>query len=548
MIISFKFDATGKAGFAVALAIGLLFVWRYFPADFVRGTSSYWLTEVDDVTQYVSGFNAFFNAPFRYPLLAFDSINYPQGTRVTFMDAIPLYALLLKLLIPASFSPFNPFGIWVALVFVGQALCGWWILRELKIKSWLALLALTVCLLTFPALTTRLGHISLMSHWILLCSLALYIRGRRTCEPQRWAWSLLLVAAFYINIYLFVMASAVYMANCLYSSARFKPAVVARALIPFLIVGMSLFLTILPMERVAVTPEGGFGFYSMNLLSPFHGGKYLIFPNPEMPGQYEGFNYLGIGVLLVFSASIFLNYKFAMGLFSQHWALTWLMLLFTAYALSNVIYYGSHQIVTINYPSVMDRITSQFRASGRFFWPVGYCVVIFSFAVLYKKLNTLLFAMCMVVLIFLQISDLSSLRHRLVDTAKRPAVKVLTQSEWDQQATSEIQYLYFFPKFRCGRADLTHNTLLPVMRYAVMHNIKINTGYVARANFNCGTENIKTEIAESVPGHSLYVFVKGDIPQVEQVQALFPLNQQPTCKEIDFAHICRINQPRREIQ
>ena len=154
----------------------------------------------------------------------------------------------------------------------------------------------------------------------------------------------------------------------------------------------------------------------------------------------------------------------------------------------------------------------------------------------------------MVVLVLLQVSDLSNLRHRLVDTAKRPAAAVLTQSAWDQQVTSEIQYLYFFPKFRCGRSDLILNTLMPTMRYAAVHNIKINTGYVARANSNCNAESTKAEIAASAPDHSLYVFVKGDFPQVEQVKALFPAEQQPICKEIDFAHICRLNQSGRETQ
>ncbi|WP_249582810.1 DUF6311 domain-containing protein [Pseudomonas viridiflava] len=543
-----KLDSTGRAGFAVALAIGLLFVWRYFPAGFVTGTSSYWLTEVDDVTQYFAGFNAFFSAPFSYPLLAFDSINYPQGTRATFVDAIPLYALVLKLFLPASLAPFNPFGVWVALAFVGQAVCGWWILRELQVRSWLALLALTVCLLTFPALTTRLGHISLMSHWIILCALALYIRCRRTGEPQRWSWSLLLVATFYINIYLCVMASAIYVVSCLYNRDKFRPAEIGRALIPFLIIGVSLFLTILPMERVAVAPETGFGTYSMNLLSPFHGGNYLSFPDPEMPGQYEGFNYLGLGVLLAFALSLVLNRRSAVGSFSRHSALTALMVLFTAYALSNVIYLGVHHVLTINYPSFMDRITSQLRASGRFFWPVGYCVVIFAIATLYRKLNAWLFAGCMIALMLLQVSDLSNLRHRLVDTAKRPAIAVLTKSAWDEQVTGDINYLYFFPKFRCGRADLVLNTLMPTMRYAAVNNLKINTGYVSRANSNCSAESTQAEIAASPQANALYVFVKGDFPQVEQVKALFPANQQPVCKDIDFAHICRINQSGRDTQ
>lgn len=539
--MGFKLDSTGRAGFALALAIGLFFVWRYFPAGFVQGNSSYWLTEVEDVTQYFSGFNAFFNAPFGFPLLAFDSINYPQGTRATFVDAIPLYSLLIKLLVPASFAPFNPFGLWVALAFIGQAVCGWWVIRELQIKSWLALLAMIVCLVTFPALTTRLGHISLMSHWIILCSLALYIRCRRTGDPQRWGWSVLLVTAFYINIYLCVMASCVYVVTCICNKDRFNLAVLGRALVPFLIIGASLFLTIFPMARTAVSAETGFGFYSMNLLSPFNGGKFLSFPNPEMPGQYEGFNYLGLGVLLAFALSLVLNRRTAMGSFSKHAALTWLMVLFTAYALSNIIYYGVHQVVTINFPQFMDQITSQFRASGRFFWPVGYCVVVFSIATLYKKLSKYLFVGSMFLLISLQVLDLSNLRYLLVDTAKRPATSILTQGAWDEQATSEMQYLYFFPKFRCSQADVLR-TLMPTMRYAAIHNIKINTGYVSRSNSNCSDESTKGDIMSSVPAHSLYVFVKHDFPDLERVKSLFPASWQPVCKDIDFAHVCRINQ------
>lgn len=543
-----KFDSTGRAGFAVALAVGLFFVCRYFPAGFVTGTSSYWLTEVEDVTQYFSGFNAYFNAPLSFPLLAFDSINYPQGTRATFVDAIPLYALLLKVFVPSSFAPFNPFGFWIALSFIAQALCAWWIFRELQVRSWLGLLAIIVCFVTFPALTTRLPHVSLTSHWIILCSLALYIRCRRVGDPHRWAWSLLLVAAFYINIYLCVMASAVYLVNCLSNRNRFQPAELGRALIPFLIIGLSLFVTMLPMAQTDVAPEIGFGSYSMNLLAPFHGGEYLKFPDPQMPGQYEGFNYLGLGVLLAFALSLVLNCKSSEGSFSTHGALTTLMCLFTVYALSNAVYYGIHLIVTIHYPSFTDRITSQFRASGRFFWPVGYCVVIFSIVTLYKKIGTRLFAACMVALVLLQVSDLSRLRHLLVKAAKHPAITVLTQPAWDQQATSDIQYLYFFPKFKCGRSDLILHTLMPTMRYAAVHNLKINTGYVARSNSNCSLESTKAEIAGSSLDHSLYVFEKSDIPELEQVKALFPADHQPVCRELDFAHICRSSQPGREPQ
>lgn len=537
-----KLEANGRVGFAFALSIGVFFVLRYFPAGFITGTSSYWLTEVEDVTQYFAGFNAFFNAPFSYPLLAFDSINYPQGTRATFVDAIPLYAFLLKVFVPSSFAPFNPFGVWVALSFIGQAVCGWWILRELQVRSWLALLALVLCLVTFPALTTRLGHISLMTHWIILSALALYVRSRRTITPVRLGWTLLLMSSFYINIYLCVMASAIYVAGQFHQPSWRAPRELARAAIPFVLIGASLFLTILPMEQVEVARETGFGFYSMNLLSPFNGGKYIKFPNPEMPGQYEGFNYLGLGVLLAFTLAWVLNRSAPQSSFARHRALTWLMFLFTAYALSDTIYLGVHEIVSLHYPSFMDIITSQFRASGRFFWPVGYCVVVFAIASLYRHLGSKVFAASMLVLIVLQLNDLSNLRHGLVETAKRPATAVLTRPAWDQQLTANIEYLYFFPKFRCGRGDQVLNTLMPTMRYASLHNLKINTGYVARAASNCAAESIQTEIAGSKMANSLYVFNRGDFPQMTQVKALFPTDRQPACTEIDFAHVCSLQQ------
>lgn len=540
--MSFKLDSTGRAGLAFAVAFGLFFVLRHFPLDFILGTNAYWQTEVEDVTQYFAGFNAFFNAPFSYPLLAFDSINYPQGTRATFVDAIPLYAFLLKVFVPKSFAPFNPFGVWIAGCFIAQAVCAWWILRELKVRSWLALAAAVVCLVSMPEFTSRIAHVSLMSQWIVLCALAMYVRCRRTGLPHGWAWGVLLVAGFYVNIYLFAMASAIYVASYLGRTDRFALASMARALVPFVVIGVSLFLTIFPMGGGAVAKEGGFGVFSMNLLSPLHGGKYLHFPNPEMPGQGEGFNYLGMGVLLAFALCLVLKRNDVDDTFSRHKALTWLMVLFTVYALSNEIYLGTSHLVSIDYPSILKPITSQFRASGRFFWPVGFCIVIFSIAYLYRRLGTKLFAACMLAMLIVQIIDLSAFRRLLVAVANRPAEVVLNQAAWNEQVADNTQYLYFFPKFKCGRGDQVLQTLMPTMRYAAVHNIKINTGYVSRVSSDCSTESTQADIAASDFSSSVYVFNTGDFPQVEQLKQLFPYNRQPECKVLDFAQVCRVVQ------
>ena len=72
----------------------------------------------------------------------------------------------------------------------------------------------------------------------------------------------------------------------------------SQALLPCGVLFLTLWVTMLPLPPGKVTPEWGFGYYSMNLLSPFLGGSLIDVPFRVAPGQYEGYNYLGLGVLL----------------------------------------------------------------------------------------------------------------------------------------------------------------------------------------------------------------------------------------------------------
>lgn len=228
-------SSTGTLGLLVAMAIAAIFVYRYFPEGFIAGTSSYWMSETEDVTQYIAGFNAYFHSPLKFPLLAFDTFNYPVGTRATFVDIIPVYSLLLKLVLPSGMAPFNPFGYWVALAFMLQSVGGWWILRELNVRSWSTLVCCTVLLVCFPALMARLGHISLMSHWILLMSIALYIRSNRLRQFATLGWTLILVVSINVHAYLFVMALMMYLCSALSSLDKLTRQSAIRIIIPFVV-------------------------------------------------------------------------------------------------------------------------------------------------------------------------------------------------------------------------------------------------------------------------------------------------------------------------
>jgi len=532
----FNSQASSWLGLLFTLIVSSAFVFMTFGLDFVFGTSPYWQTQVDDVTQYIAGFNMYYTAPWQLPLLGFDSLNYPNGTLVTFVDAIPLYSLILKAFLPASLSPFNPFGFWVALSFLLQAVGAWWINRALGTNSWIMLIALLAVLLTFPALMMRLGHISLMSHWIILFSLALYIHSYKQRQLTHWAWTILLVAAFYINIYLFIMASGILLAALFNLGNRIVLRNIFHFSLPFIVISLTTLLMILPLPAGNAGQESGFGFYSMNFLAPLIGGKIFYLQAVQGPGQYEGFNYLGFGILGAL-AFIFIVWRNALtAILLRHKSLVIVLMLYTVYALSSQIYFGGQKMLEISYPSFLDGVTSQLRASGRFFWPVGYILIIASFFILFRVLSRRAFLFATLSILILQIADIEGIHKHLQITSVKEKQKRLDFTSWDATLGSNVKNIYFYPKFKCDTDPL--NTLLPVMLYASERRLNLNTGYIARYRPECN--NIQEEIENSEPAISVYVFTLIDYPSLDKIKPFFSANSRVQCMRLEFAHVCKI--------
>jgi len=539
-----NFGPEGMVGLLFSATIAFLFVGFVFGQDFVAGHSVYWRTEVRDVTQYVAGFNFFFNSPWHSPWLSFDALNYPQGTLATFVDAIPIYAFLLKLLLPAEWAPFNPYGAWVGLCFLLQAVGAWWIAKELRVNSWVFLITLMVLLLNFPALLDRIGHISLMSHWLLLFALALYLKTQKQSEWPLKSWTTLCFLAFFINIYLFVMVCGVFASAWL---SAINPSAINRAKalwVPALTLLVTALLAMWPLPGGNPSPEFGFGFYSMNLASPWMGGNTLSLPtwlglNPIAgftyvggPGQYEGFNYLGLGVLLLMLTSTWRMLQSV----ERHKALFALLVVFTAYALSNHVMWGQYTFFEIKCPEWLLPLTSQFRASGRFFWLVAYTLLILSLYKTYQAFKPSQFSLLALGMIVIQVFDLQGVYQGLSFRLHREDPPVMNASQWDEALGTDVRVLYAYPKFKCGKDP--QNTLLPLMKYASERHLKLNTGYIARYTPDC--HDMKAEVALSNPASSAYVVSREALNEGEAVEAIFPKSWTVRCEHIDFAQVCRV--------
>lgn len=535
--------ADGIAGLLIALALALAWLHWLLPPGFIGGTSPYWQTDVGDTAEHLSGFNAFFSEPWAWPLLRISGLNAPDGTLATFVDIVPLYASLLKLVVPGDRFPFNPFGWWIGLCYLLQAVGAWWLVREARLPRYSALIALIGFSLVTPVLLSRtvFGHESLASQWLILFALALYLRGGRSGRLALAAWTVLLFGAFYVHLYLFVMIGLVFAADAARFGARLGwRRTLGRALLPPALILGSLPLTMWPIPHAAAAE--GFGFFSMNLLAPVLGGGRVTgwmtghhewtFPG----GQYEGYNYLGAGVLSLLGVGVALRLRHDPRFFGRHGMLVAMLTLASLYAVSNRVYLGHRLVLEWSVPPFLEWSFGTFRASGRFFWPVGYALVVFAVLTSARWLRPRVAGCLLALALALQWVDLQPLYGMARPVLERPASRILDSALWDAALGRGVHTIYLHPKFGCGRTPNAHGVILAAQRYAAERRLRLSTGHLPRYRPPCDAG--PREIAASDPTTSAYVFPHGEASAHEAAD-LFPRGARLQCRELDIAVLCR---------
>lgn len=557
-------SCNGAWGLLIALIGAFFFALWLLPAGFITGAHPYWLAQNEDITVYQAGFNAFFREPWQWPLWRISSLNWPESTSATFVDILPLYAALLKLLAPANWFPFNPFGYWVLLCILLQGLGAWWVLREAEIPNWLALVTLVLLLVSFPAWLVRMGHISLMSHWIITFAYALYLRSDRKQRFSAIGWTTLLSIAFMLNIYLCVMAAIVCASDAIRCVLRGQFCrVLLWTITAAALLAMLAWATIWPLPAATGSPDAGFGRYAMNLLAPFtgcawfdvsktlpamllpalgglgFGGCWLQPQSMSAEQVFEGFNYLGLGLMLLIAVAFVSAIKYRAHPRSAPrtaWTLPVFLLLVAAYALSNQIHFGTTVLTEWTVPAWAASITGQFRASGRFFWLVGYALIIFSVIRIARYAPKPLMVGTFASVLLLQTADVWPYLQQIRHLQPKANANALNPRAWNQAISENTATLYYFPKFKCAKQSDFFNTLLPVMQHASERRFNINTAYVARYTPPCDTES--ADIKQSNPANSVYVFSVADY-NPETISILFPADWAIRCQQEDFALICQ---------
>ena len=459
--------------YLLSALMGAILVSTLFPLDFLLPRAGLDWRAAGDAAQHAIAQRHFLADAWRWPPLDVATL---MGANLAFMDGIPALALPLKLIRGALPEGFHGIGLFYALAWVAQGPAAVFALRGFGEKRLLPGLAVAVMALSMPAFIMRFGHAALTGHVVILLALGLHAR---TLRDGRW-WAAAIpfqVLALLVHPYLALMALALLAAAPLTLLLRRAPWLRAAAGAAGAALAMGGTMALL--GYLGAAGEGGFGDYALNLLSPawpyrswFLGGLVAAEVDATGFGGWEGYNWLGLGLWMALAAGLLLRRPRLGG----HLGLVLACLGLLTLAVSFRIGFGGAVLLDIEpVPAVLE----QFRASGRFFWPVGYVLLLGAALLLLSagRRGALILAACAV----LQFLDAIPSRAALRGWAGE-------RTPWSVDAAAlrpllhEAERVTLVPAWPCvAHPDWqTRARLLELLLLASESPRPVNTAYVAR--------------------------------------------------------------------
>jgi hypothetical protein len=481
-----------------------------------------WLMAVrhDWGTHYL-GWAFYKNEPWHFPLGRVDGYNYPVGTNVGFTDSIPLLAIFFKFFAPLLPSDFQYFGIWL---FLCHLLAAYFTIRLFRLFeiNWMVTAAASIFVAASPVLLYRGMHPALCGQWMIVASIYFYFLDRRSTSWKKiLLFQFLLVSiSATINPYLTGMVMgfsiAIPFKHCIYKKFFSWKSLVAYIAVSFLSVLLLWYVTGLiglgKQEDFGVA--GAYGLYGLNLNSLFNPAGYSpLLPQLKQVSwhQYEGFMYLGAGML--FLVALFILYTVCTFVIRKldketklqqgskdysHLPLWFLALAYALFSITLVFTYGDTILFRLPAPGFFRTLEEIFRASGRFFWPPYYLIILFTLIGIVKSRFKPVFTTVLIVLaLLLQLYDL----NRLLTSKNMPRGTYsppMENSTWIN-LMREFDEVLFFPAFHPPRIiDMAYQDF----SYLAMKAGKpVNLAYVAREDSRARktfADSLSETVAEGV--------------------------------------------------
>jgi hypothetical protein len=352
-----------------------------------------WLIRGTDGGENALGLHAWLHDPAAGASLRTTLLDAPEGTSLLFTDSNPLIALFV-----APFTAILPadaqfVGWWLLACCVLQAAFAWGLLRRYA-PGPVALWCGVALMCALPTWFNRYVHANLFAHWMILAALWLFASTRRAANP--FAWGALLIVAALVHNYLLLMVAAIWASALLEQlvavpDMRFRLRVVVGAIVTLAAV---TFVISLHGVGTSYAVTGSYGAFAMPLdalWNPANPGYRSILPATlQREGRgYEGFQYFGLGLLLLLAAAAVVTRRGEPQPAERRLLhrMRWLLPAFTVLlllAVSNFPDVAGHRLPRVPLPDALSPALDAVRASGRLFWPIAYALVLAGIVILYR--------------------------------------------------------------------------------------------------------------------------------------------------------------------
>lgn len=505
-----------------------------------------WLMHADYALHFL-GWHLYRAGPWTWPIGATPLHIWPVGSSIGLTDSIPIFAFLFKPLDPVLPPIFQFIGIWLTTSYALQGVFGALLMAIATPRPVLQFLGALLFIFS-PPLVFRLGHAALTAHWLVLAALWLSLKegGDTPTLRRAAAWALLAAVTAAIQPYILVMIvalmGAAYLRQFLAAPRRLLTIATHAALglaAAWVALWQSGSLMVAAGDGLGI---GGFGEWSANLLTFIMPTEPLTLTAPGViryarPPQYEGYAYLGAGLLLlgviVLAAGV--RSRPAPGWAGRIWPYLPLLaaLLFLAVmAFGQPVGFGSRILFT--YDSSWWGPFRIFRTNGRMIWAVFYAVVVaILFAVTRFRYRTAVGVLSLGVLV--QAVDLSPAPAFIADAGLHGFRSPLNSRFWDI-AAPHYQRIILIPSNLCER-----NGYVDYLAFALLagrHRMAINAGTTARYDVPRAAQYCKALEQEMAAGlttpGSLYVLRRDLLAQVAR-----PVGANgPICTSVDGLGVC----------
>ncbi len=519
-----KNKVNSRTVYAAAMLLGAICFIAVYGIWVLNPLYEEWLLNRGDLTQHYLGWCFFRQSAWTFPFGLTDGLAYPDYSSIIFTDSIPLFAVFFKLLSPVLPETFQYFGWWGLICFMLQGLFSAKILDEFHVGR-IEILAGSLFFILSPVVIEKMfRHTALGGHWIILLAIYLFVRHKSIYThigKTSLYWGLIGAYIGSVHMYLLPMCGAFLCGFVLCSwfcEKRLRP----KYALPGVAFLSGLFVCTYLLGGFSTKAEAGssdLGVFSFNLNGFFNAKGYSRFLpalKTYYDGQYEGFAYLGLGVILLLVSVlvyfVYIGYQRIhagkrradreLVLYGVMYVLMSVGLIL--FAASPEVTFGDKLLFVLTDSSTLTHYWSMFRSSGRIVWPVWYLITIGAIVCndrLFSKKN--IAAVVLVICVLIQIFDISGKLRAQRNTF---AGEVVYESPLKSDVWVRLSEKGGFEHIVWVSHNIDNNGIMHIAKYAYDNGLTMNNYYFARGiNVN---ENTKKSL-ENPDKRCVYIF-RGD--------------------------------------